>query len=105
MSADARRRRGKRILGGFGAVALLVVAFEILRFAMPGGASSPSGSSPSGGEGFGGGAGEVVAPQSHADEASLADDAMDPAPGAEALSPPGRPMHHRRQRIPPEPKP
>lgn len=85
--ADARRRRGKRILGGFGAVALLVVAFEILRFAMPGGASAPSGSSPSGGEGFGGGAGEVVAPQSHAGESSLAEDAMDPVPGAEALSP------------------
>jgi eukaryotic-like serine/threonine-protein kinase len=44
--AAARKRRGKRILGGIGAVTFLVVAFEILRFAMPGGASSPGPSGP-----------------------------------------------------------
>jgi serine/threonine-protein kinase len=44
--AAARKRRGKRILGGIGAVAFLVAAFEILRFAMPGGASSPAPSGP-----------------------------------------------------------
>jgi eukaryotic-like serine/threonine-protein kinase len=42
----ARRRRGKRILGGIGVAAILVAAFEVLRFAMPGG------SSPTGREGF-----------------------------------------------------
>jgi len=82
--ADARRRRGKRILGGFGAVTFLVVAFEVLRFAMPGGASAPSGSISTGADEFSGELGEVGAPQVDAGESSVADDALDPVGEVEA---------------------
>ena len=81
--AEARKRRGKRILGGIGAVTFLVVAFEVLRFAMPGGASSPGTAGPSDG------GGRVAVPAGE----------MVPSPEAEEPSAPGETPDQRAEAV------
>jgi eukaryotic-like serine/threonine-protein kinase len=85
--AEARRRRGKKILGGMGAVAFLVVAFEILRFAMPGGATSPAVSVPSDEGGITAESAEALVPSTEVMESSSLGEAQEQAAGGVASVP------------------